>query len=71
MNTQQHPLTRASRYLWPALLGIARVTVARHEQGEECGLCPCYKPGRCSRWRWARLMVVDPEMLAAERQAAR
>jgi hypothetical protein len=62
----RHPLTRASRYLWPALLGIARSIVVRHERGEECGLCPCYRAGRCSRLRWARKVVVDPEMLAVE-----
>lgn len=70
MNELQQWFSRFSRSLWPSLHGIARVIVARHETGEECGLCPCYAPGRCSRLRWARQLVTDPEMLTAVKQEA-
>ncbi|MFK3980936.1 hypothetical protein ACI2K4_11225 [Micromonospora sp. NPDC050397] len=67
----QHRLTIMPRSVWPAMLGNARATVAAHEGGEECRLCPAFPAGRCTRLAWARLIVADPEMLAAERQAVR
>ncbi|MFI6757941.1 hypothetical protein ACIBF5_02175 [Micromonospora sp. NPDC050417] len=68
---ERHPLTIMPRSVWPAMLGNARATVAAHEGGEECRLCPAYGRGRCARLRWARQMVADPEMLAAEQAARR
>ncbi|MFK3980746.1 hypothetical protein ACI2K4_10275 [Micromonospora sp. NPDC050397] len=71
MTIDRHPLTIMPRSVWPALLGIARATVAAHERGEECRLCPAYPMGRCPRLAAARQLVLDPEMLAAEREATR
>ncbi|MFK3981789.1 hypothetical protein ACI2K4_15605 [Micromonospora sp. NPDC050397] len=65
----QHPLTIMPRSVWPVILGMARSTVAAHEGGEECRMCPSYPAGRCARLVAALRAVVDPEMLAAERQA--
>ncbi|MGW4464521.1 hypothetical protein [Micromonospora sp. NPDC004704] len=58
-----------SRDLWPALLNNARLIVTRHENGEECNVCPCFKPGRCSRLRAVRHLLADPELRAVKQQA--
>ncbi|MFK3985247.1 hypothetical protein ACI2K4_33345 [Micromonospora sp. NPDC050397] len=71
MNVERHPSTIMPRYLWPAILGIARATIAAHECGEECRLCPAYPAGKCGRLAAARRLATDPEMLAAEREAQR
>ena len=56
--------------LWPELLRQARGTVARHEAGEECQLCPsAVGDEECARLRGARRYLADPEMLAVEQAA--
>ncbi|MGW4466056.1 hypothetical protein [Micromonospora sp. NPDC004704] len=67
----KHPLTRFSPSLWPALLANTRRIVTRHESGEECEVCPCYRPGRCARLGAARRLLADPEIVAAEQEAGR
>lgn len=69
MSTDRHPLTVMPRVVWPAILGQARATVAAHDDGGECALCPAY-PGRlCPRLVAAQRFVADPQMLAAEQEA--
>ncbi|MFI6762713.1 hypothetical protein ACIBF5_26630 [Micromonospora sp. NPDC050417] len=71
MTDDQHPLTTMPRSAWPAILRNARAIVEAHEGGDECQMCPAYAPGQCARLMAALRAVVDPEMLAAEREVQR